>query len=61
MMEPRQRRQLIAYVVALSCYVVAIALRLTKDDNWLVPHWIFLSVGFVAFMAGGTLFRRRQS
>ncbi|HEV3339641.1 MAG TPA: hypothetical protein VG125_04775 [Pirellulales bacterium] len=59
MIEPDARKQLIAFTVASFCFVVAIVLRLVAGD-WLDPHWICLSVGFVAFMAGATRYRQRQ-
>lgn len=57
-MQPRERRQLLAYAVAFVCFGVAIVLRLTKVENWLVLYWICLSVGVVAFVAGATLGRQ---
>lgn len=60
MMQPRDRRQLAAFTVAFSCFMAAIALRFAKIEGWFVMHWICLSVGFVAFMAGAAIGLQRK-
>lgn len=60
MMQPRDRRQPAAFTVAFLCFVAAIGLRLAKIEGWFVLHWICLSAGFVAFMAGAAIGRQRQ-